>query len=333
MKVSNFIIMFMICMLGLSIVTTVNTKNLDAMTKKQIEYNNAVDTAVEDAAQQIVNVDDNRGIFKDKDTVLQNYFASLYANLGALSDSTAQTMIQLYTPVFAIIDNSGCFINYCTEATLPQDASSGAVSLVRTWSCKYPYGMTEGDFVYSFRLDGTIRVLRKSDNLVLVGTYKDIAGAHVGSMCDTLSESEVTEIIHKVIIDTIEKKMSYFINKHNDVANSAGLDYKFSMPVITDASWSNTIKDTSLLAIFQGYPYKDGIGGTYNKMAFGAARVTKSARFYLYQSSQSGVLMYHKSTCPDLAGLSAEELASLESYNSKTECARHGAYYCEVCKP
>ena len=107
MKVSNYVIMFCVLFLGFVLVVNSSTNSLDTITKKQIDYNNAVDTAIEDAAQQIVNQDDNRGVLKDRDVILQNYFLSLYSNLGSLSDMAAQQMIQLYTPIFIIADNDG----------------------------------------------------------------------------------------------------------------------------------------------------------------------------------------------------------------------------------
>ena len=127
--------------------------------------------------------------------------------------------------------------------------------------------------------------------------------------------------------------MENFINRHNKIAKNSGLNYQFSMPVIEDSTWSSTLEGTSIFAIFQADPYDDGLGGVYNRIAFGGAKITKSSLYYLKQSDDSGILMYHRPGCPSLAGLTDEDLANLDAYSSKRECAQHGAYYCEICKP
>lgn len=326
MKVSNYVIMFCILFLGFVLVTNSSTNALDTITKKQIDYNNAVDTAIEDAAQQVVNQDDNRGVLKDRDIILQNYFLSLYSSLGSLSDASSQQMIQLYTPVFIIVDNDGFYVNYCDEI-------NGGTNFGRVWSTKYPFGYDSGAYSYAFRLDGTMTVLNKSTNAVTVGTYKDIRSAITGTICSTKTEDEVNKIIHTIAVSELTDKMENFINRHNKIAKNSGLNYQFSMPVIEDSTWSSTLEGTSIFAIFQADPYDDGLGGVYNRIAFGGAKITKSSLYYLKQSDDSGILMYHRPGCPSLAGLTDEELANLDAYNSKRECAQHGAYYCEICKP
>ena len=326
MKVSNYVIMFCILFLGFVLVVNSSTNSLDTITKKQIDYNNAVDTAIEDAAQQIVNQDDNRGVLKDRDVILQNYFLSLYSNLGSLSDMTAQQMIQLYTPIFIIADNDGFYVNYCDEI-------DGGTHFGRVWSAKYPYGYDDGAYTYSFRLDGTMAILNKSINAVTVGTYKDVKAAVPGTICSTKTEDEVKSMIHTIAVSELTDKMGYFINRHNKIAANSGLNYQFSMPVIEDATWSSTLEGTSIFAVFQADPYDDGLGNLYNRIAFGGAKIVKSSLYYLKESDDSGILMYHRPGCPSLAGLTDEQLANLDAYNSKRECAQHGAYYCEVCKP
>lgn len=326
MKVSNFVIMFCILFLGFILVTNSSTNALDTITRKQINYNNAVDTAIEDAAQQIVNQDDNRGVLKDRDVILQNYFLSLYSNLGSLGDVMSQQMIQLYTPVFIVVDNDGFYVNYCDEI-------NNGTNFGRIWSAKYPFGYDSDDFTYSFRLDGSMAVLNKSTNAVTVGTYTDIKNAVSGTICDSRTEEELKVMIHTIAVSELTNKMGYFINKHNKIAKNSGLNYQFSMPVIEDDTWSSTLEGTSIFAIFQADPYNDGLGGLYNRIAFGGAKITKSSLYYLKQSEDSGIMMYHRPGCPILAGLTEQELASLDAYNSKRECAQHGAYYCETCKP
>lgn len=362
MKLTNYLIAFFIISGIFMFIANVNVDNLVALGEKDIEYNNNVDTAIEDAARDLVEVDNNKELITNKQAALDAYFNSLYSNFGVLDNPTKQAMLQVYTPIFVVCDNDGFYINYCTEqAVNTGDNGTGTtqaeVRLIRKWTDKTTYSYGDSDYVYSFKLDDTLTILNKNNNTLFEGTRKDVikSGKFPGSICE--NEKEYTRIRKNAIISTITKFMKYYINEHNNISKLAGITYEFSLPTFSDSQWTRTISDISLFAIFQGYPYGNTTNDVYNKAAFGAARITKKSAYYILSGKEDGVLYYHKYNCTHLDGVDLEGSTvttegnleedyggnsidgqnkasnSIDHYYTKYECAQAGAYACPDCKP
>lgn len=166
-----------------------------------------------------------------------------------------------------------------------------------------------------------------------MGTFSDVQAKLPDLDISGYSSEQYNTWSHRLIMDSLTEKFEYYVNKHNRLASSMGIAYSFSLPLLDDDSWSSTIRDPSILALFQGYPYGAGTNDVYNKVAFGGAKIEKGSRYYVREDSSSGILAYHKRSCPQLAGLTEDELSQLQSFRTKQECAEHGAFYCTTCNP
>lgn len=357
MRLTNYLIAFFITAGIFMFIYNIRVEDVALMSQKTIEYNNNVDTAVEDAALNLVEVDNNKSLLTNKEAALDAYFSSLYANFGVLNDPSQQTMLQLYTPIFVVVDNDGFYINYCVEKPVNVGDDVADYQLDREWSDKTTYTYADDRYNYTFQLDDTLIILDKKTNKLYHGTRKDIAENpnFPGSLC--ADEDKFNRIRKEAIINKITKHMRYYINKHNRLVNLAGISYQFSVPIFSDSDWTRTINDISLFAVFQGYPYGSTTDDVYNRYAFGASRITKKKAYYLVASKEDGVIYYHKYNCSALAGIDLEgsnttteggsdndyggnsingnnsSIGSVDHYYSKEECAKAGAFACPVCKP
>jgi hypothetical protein len=83
-----------------------------------------------------------------------------------------------------------------------------------------------------------------------------------------------------------------------------------------------------MFVLFQGYPYNVGNLDTYNRYAFGGARIKKMTQYYI-TTGGSGLKYYHKSSCEHLINVLDQEVI----YFTREECALNGAFPCPDCNP
>jgi hypothetical protein len=193
----------------------------------------------------------------------------------------------------------------------------------KLWTEKIVYTYEENNLIFRFTLGDYVYIYDVQANKRYEGIYSELKNLYPNSC---LSDHGIFEQIRrKAIINEIEKYMMEYINKHNQIAQSYGITYQFSLPQIDKTDWYRTIDDISMLVLFQGYPY--GISGVdfYNRYAFGGARITKN-RIYYVARDNSGKLYYHKESCPNLNVFD-------EVYFTKEECALEGAFPCPECNP
>ena len=158
--------------------------------------------------------------------------------------------------------------------------------------------------------------------LCIVGGLK--SGISVSTDCIEEAATKFFQALRKS--DT--KKANYYVNKHNKIAQAYGISYHFSLPESSTDSFTRTIEDVSLMAIFQGYPYGKGTDDVYSRFSVSGARIYRGGRFYVMPASD-GVSYYHRSDCPELEG----SRSNYQVFDSKKQCAEFGAYPCPKCKP
>lgn len=263
MKFTDFTILFSCILLCFILAADINTNELQALAKLQIQYNNRLDNAVQDSIEGAVELDSGRQIFINKQEVVDRFFESLSIQFGVLDKKDLVSQLKGYVPVILFVEQEGYFL-YCRED------KNGI--LEEKFSTKIPFLLEREKYTIQFTLGDYIYYWNKQLNKRIEGNYYDI---NFALFCPEL-EQEVFEIYRRrTIIDTLTQAVNQAIKEHNKIAEQYGIDYVFSLPVIEKELWYRTIDDVSLLVLFQGYPYGNGITGFYNRVALGGARLTK----------------------------------------------------------
>lgn len=320
MKLTNYVIIF--CMIAFCLVFVNDTKsrNLTELSQKKVEYNIALDSAVDDSILSLVEVDSKQHITLNKNAGVESFFNSLYANFGVMTDQKMQETLQAYVPIIAITFTDGYYVLYKDEYT----NSQGELLLKQRWTEKQPYVYEDENMVYNFTVTDEIKIYDKKTNEVYEGNYKDLKPLFPDSILvdDVLFDT----IRRSTIINLLTEDMNYYITNYNDIAKHFGISYNFALPQIEKEDWYRTIDDISMLVVFQGYPYGFATNDTYNRYAFAGSRIKKQKAFYIEANPSDGLKYYHRLDCNLL---NDKEIP----YYSKKDAALEGAYPCLECNP
>lgn len=314
MKWTNIAVLFCLLEFTLFIILDMRVSNLTAIINQKVEYNKALDSAIDDGVINLVEVDSQRNLVLNKEIAVKQFYQSLYANFRVMGNGRLEGKMKGYIPVILVTDEDGFYLYYSDTYI-----SGGETLLTQRWSEKQPYAYELSNYSINFTLDTYLKVYDKNTHEVFEGEYKEL----VGMFQNTLLENEETfhTVRRNTIISAIEENMNYYINKHNNIAYQFGITYQFWLPEIDKTDWYRTIDDISMLVIFQGYPYHSASMDTYNRYAVGGSRIRKSKAYYITEESE--LKYYHKSNCSHLSNNTYTT-----TYFSREECALEGAYPC-----
>jgi hypothetical protein len=316
MKITNLSIIFILIASCFIVLLDRKMDNIQVISNKQVMYKQALDNAVDDAVVSLVEVDSARNLELNRDSCLQNFYQSLYAGFGILTDNRLQEELKRYIPVILLTDEDGFYINYHEVFQTEEDFQS-----IQQWTEKRPYSYEDDKRIYSFFLGEKkdyIRVYDKGTKERMEGTIEDVQNFYG----ETFFDGNLDLIRRNSIIDSIEMQMIYYINKYNTIARKNGITYHFYLPKIEDDDWNRTIDDISLFVLFQGYPYGTPLLGYFNRYAYGGARIKKADIYFMEENN--GVLYYHRGNCILLK-------IKTVAFSTKKECALCGARPCAEC--
>ncbi|WP_066497536.1 hypothetical protein [Abyssisolibacter fermentans] len=318
MKITDLAILFVIITFPFVFLLNLRCDNLELAAYKKMELNRVLDCAVEDGVNDLVNVGGDKRVVISKDRALQSFYNSLFINLDVIGNEIAQRKITGYIPVIAVVDYDGFYILSNDEYA----DKDGYKIISPMWKEKMPYSKVYENYVISFTLNENVKIYDILTGEYYSDSYKDLKSTISSEIIQ--NDSLFEEVRRRTIIEALKREINYRINKHNEVARQFGITYNFSLPVINDEDWYNTVDDISMIVFFQGFPI--GVGNErYNSYALGGARVVKPIKFYI-QTDVSGLEYYHKDGCPKLKTKSIAE-------ESQINCAKKGALPCPVCKP
>lgn len=299
-----------------------NSNTLHSKELERIQYNNAIDQAVQDAITDMVESDDGLNVIVNKERILDNFYNSLYANLGTMENVENQDWLKMYVPVFLVTDVDGFYI----YRGFDQDNH-----LYRDWTEKMPYSYKYGDYIFSFTINKIVKVLDLTSSSVYEGDYRDIAFLPELASIPFLHDAASFDTIRRTTItNSIMRGMSESINIHNKLAKTYGFSYDFYIPAISNDDWDRTVDDIGILVLFQGYPYHSAADKYFNCYEFGGSRTVKKEHYYI--TNEITQKYYHREDCIKFHNPSFKDSLNTP-YDSKKECSLKGAYPCPVCKP
>jgi hypothetical protein len=279
MKHINLSIVFVLIMVSIFLILNQKTNTVVAITKLQIQYNNAIDNAVEDAFLQVVDQDSLESTSIDFASVTDSFFRYLAWNLGLEAESKKAKTLTYYVPVIAYIVQDGLYMAYQKVEGENQVIEQSAYWNNGEWNTSFhisesiPFEKITDTYQIQYTLTDYIRVFNRITKEEYEGYYGDLVGRFPDLLPSTKEEFDKERRL--IIINCITESMNMYIEKHNMIAKQYGLKYQFSLPYIEEEEWYRTVDDISMLVLFQGYPYGNDTLGYYNRMALGGARVRK----------------------------------------------------------
>ncbi|PKM51543.1 MAG: hypothetical protein CVV02_06300 [Firmicutes bacterium HGW-Firmicutes-7] len=319
MKLTDLIILFVIITLPFGFILNIHARNMEQIINKKVEMNHILDTATQDGVTVLVGEGDGSKISLNKEKCLESFYNTLYVNFGIVGDQHAKEKIKGYIPVIVIIEYDG-YTTLASETFLGKD---GFKQIQPVWQPKKVFAYTTDDYIYGFTVEDYITVYNIETGIFLEGRQKDLKEQIESSLLQ--DEELFDKVRRRTIIETLQREINYYINRHNEVAKHYGLSYQFTLPVIADEDWYRTVDDIGMLVFFQGMPM--GIDGAYyNNYALGGAQVIKGEGYYLQADLASGINYYHREDC---RLLTQKDLR----FNSPKACALEGAFPCDACKP
>jgi hypothetical protein len=336
MRLYHFVLVFVIIAVSIIVFLDIKKNELNTVidNREQIERN--LDTAIDDAATKLVEVDVNNNLVINKEAAINSFFISLDSTFGILSDKESQEKLNLYVPVLIVTIEDGFYVFYSDEYR----GADGSTYIAKRWSEKFPYYYEDEDFIYGFRFDDVVNIFDKNNLLGggLQAVYtidyhdfqtKDAFSSFRASRPNSIIlNDESYELVRKgAIMKCLEDTMSYYTSRHNLIAGQYGITYNFSLPAANEEEWAPYLDRVSLYVVFQGYPYGNELGETYNRVASAGAKISKHDVFYIEQ--KGWYLVYHNSGCSELLkeGLIIQD----EPYYEAIECIKQGCYACPVC--
>ena len=332
MKVHHFALLFLVFFLAAVIRTDIAIGKLKSIENEREELTASLDSATVDAVSSLAKFGTYGTNSINKDVVVDTFLTSLYSSLGIISDREKQKEFEMYIPVILLCDSDGYYAYYNEE----YKGADGYTYTGRKWSEKMPYYYKDNDFIYRFNLTDTVGLydinglLPTAEKLLTINyhelqkedIYKDFRGKHKDCI---LLNDEVFALARKgAIVSQLEKVLSYYTSKYNEIARKNGITYNFSFPSGDEKEWADYMDDVNLLVVFQGYPYGAGRNYTFNKIAAAGANLIRKPIYYI--EKKSWFYLAHKAGCPKLA---ASTTVLDESFDNLEECAKYGAYCCE----
>lgn len=351
MKITNFVLVFVIAILGFIPFTDYKVNNLIALNDQGTQYNSVLDLALDTAVASIVEADDGT-VHVNRDECVKAFMRSLYAGFGIIDNPSLCAELDMYVPIIVIADVDGFYVRY-------YEYQENDHVIVSKWSTKYPYTYTDSYSIINFRLDDDVQLIVKGYDTVYDGNYKtlvskysSIAGANSNQYNDLVNACSYVENVftsdgvisnvsplrdsehfalerQKTVIKCITEKMSYYLNKHNDIARSYGIQYTFHLPESAASEMARTISDITFMGIFQGYPMGTGTDDVYNKFCISGSRIVKGNNLYVRKDPATGYLYYHTSRC----SLGQNVGSNAVTYDSARKAAATGALPCPYCHP
>lgn len=279
MKHINLSIVFVLIMVSVFLILNQKTDTVTAITKLQIQYNNAIDNAVEDALLEVVDQDSLELTSIDFATVTDSFFRYLAWNLGLDSQSQRAKSLSNYVPVIAYIVQDGLYLVYQKVDGEDKVSEQSAYLNTSEWNTSIeisewiPFEKVTDIYKIQYTLTDYIRVINQETTEEWEGYYGDMLVQFPALLPNTKEEFDKERRL--IIINCITESMNTYIENHNTIAKHYGINYQFSLPYIEKEEWYRTIDDISMLVLFQGYPYGNETLGYYNRMALGGARVRK----------------------------------------------------------
>ncbi|MEC0259888.1 hypothetical protein [Paenibacillus lautus] len=317
MKWIEWAIVGALLFLPFAIVNRNETDTLRRTVLTEMKYNAALDAAVDDAAsllvvnasqQQEAQYGSVKRVALNKEEAIAAFYRTLDASFGIADDPVTQGALHRYIPAIVIVGYDGFYVYSEQEWT----GTDGKTVMEPAWRTKKPYAYADsaGNSL-SFTLDQQVLAYDAASRSWHEGLRQDIRQQ---TTIPLLQDAALFEQVRRsTIVRTIQDELAYQINRYNETVSRNGLIYTFTLPLISDEDWNNTVDDVGVLAFVQGIPMGTKV---YNSYALGGSRIVKSPT--IIGAKKGRLKVYYRSSCgytyPAEETFASEQAAARKGY-------------------
>ena len=347
MKIINYVLIFVFFIAAALIRTNYQQSSEDKMTSERIAYNHSVDSALDTAVDNLVEVADGSDLKIDLQKCVNSFYREMYASFGVSDSEAGQKRLNSYIPCMAIADNDGLYVLY-------NDLENN--KLIQRWTTRIPYcyngiaqvdGITSYGYTVLFQMDDTVKLVIDGGRNVYYGDRDGLKEKYQG---DSLLRSVYDNSIlakdgdyHNwksyCVTSTVVDTLSTYLERYNTIAAQCGVSFQFKLPETVRDDVQRNVSDITFMAVFQGYPYAYKTRDTYSRFAISGTRIRKGEGYYANMMVTDGdaavigdesrtqmVYTYHRPSCSKINGRSYY-------YKTREEAALAGAFPCPYCHP
>ncbi|ETT54823.1 hypothetical protein BSK66_24845 [Paenibacillus odorifer] len=316
MKWIEWAIVGALIFLPFAIVNRNETDTLRQTVLTEMKYNAALDAAVDDAAsvlvvnanqQQEAQYGSVKRVALNKEEAMSAFYRTLDAGFG-ITDPVTQGVLHRYIPAIVVIGYDGFYV-YSEEEWAGADGKS---VMKPVWGAKKPYAYADSSGnSLSFTLDQQVLAYDAASRSWHEGLRQDIRQK---TTIPLLQDAALFEQIRRsTIVRAIQDELAYRINRYNETVSRNGLSYTFTLPLISNEDWNNTVDDVGVLAFVQGIPMGAKV---YNSYALGGSRILK--RPTIIGAKKGSMKVYFRSSCgysyPAEETFASEQAAARKGY-------------------
>ncbi|WP_458122890.1 hypothetical protein [Paenibacillus sp. Z3-2] len=307
MKITELSIVFVLIFFPLFWIISLHTQDAEEAQYLGHRYRAALQTAVMDAGAVMhqnekqndeAGYDSTKFVKADKELALLTFTQTLALNMGIQDDPAAIRSMFNYIPALVILDYDGYYM-FSTEIEMTGNREH---SFRQVWSPKKPYTYSDSNgSSINFTLDDYVYAYDANAGKWIEGFQKELASS---TQIPLLQDADVFEQVRRTrIVTTVQDDLADVINRHNEFARKNGISYTFTMPLISQEDWYNSINDTGIMAFIQGIAVGDQ---KINNYAIGGGRLVKKTAIVGGVDPLTAIKYYYPSTCGN--GYRAEEV-------------------------
>ncbi|MBP1999804.1 hypothetical protein J2Z69_000823 [Paenibacillus shirakamiensis] len=322
MKITDLAIVFILIVSPLLWIGQLHSQDRWNAQSLSLKYSTALRTAVQDGASQLnenelqdyeTSYSSSKFFRSDADKGLNAFLRTLYLNLGIENDPKSQESLMNYIPAVMVIDYAGYYMYRMSE----YKDSQGQPLVSHQWSPLKPYAWTDvlGN-VIEFTLDEKVTVFTVQDQKWHSGQREELA--HEVNVPLLANEDGFEAERRRQIVLSMESDLSEAIAEHN----SKGKGYQFTLPMIPQEDWNNTIDDIGMVAFLQGLEVGDQ---HYNNYALAGGRLKQRAAIYGGTSTVKGLKYFYRAGCN-------YPYIPQEVFSSTKEAASKGYFEAQICQ-
>ncbi|MGZ7441622.1 hypothetical protein [Paenibacillus sp. TH7-28] len=300
MKITDWAVVFVLIVSPFLWLGSLHAENIREADMLEMRYTTALRTAAQDAGSalnlnELQQYESGYGSQKwmraDKDQALSALLQSLYIHFGMADDPLAQQALLVYIPAIVVMDYDG----YSIYAAAESAAADGSPVMTHRWSLKKPYVYADahGNDI-SFTLDRYITAYDSGLDEWADGQQTELKSELTIPLLQ--DDEQFDQVRRQTIVRSIEENLAKVIHRHNEFALKKGVHYTFTLPVIPQEEWNNTLDDVGVLVFLQGIPIGDRY---YNNYALGGGRLVRSTAVLGGVNTGNGLKYYFRDSCPE----------------------------------
>lgn len=324
MKITDWAIILIIIAVPFLWINQVKVQDVREVNALQLKYNTALRVAAQDGVTALnINTDQQyensysslKFMRSDRELAIASLKRTLFTNFGIEDDPIGKNTLMSYIPVIVVIEYDG----YSTYAINDLSNSDGEAAVVHAFRPKKPYVYFDdvGNSI-SFTLDNYVTAYEASSQNWTQGFQHELSD-HLNIAL--LKDNDLFEQVRRsTIVRSIEEDMEKIIYQHNQYTANLGVKYVFTLPVISQEDWNNSIDDVGILIFLQGIP----LGSQYyNNYAFSGGRLMKTTP--IIGGVDNSGLKYYYSQSKSLSPITIP-FTPIELFTSKKEAVKQGYF-------